>query len=206
MPSLHPERSLGKVDRHRLMKSNLFLSCFAVLLLLLAYTERSAPLPPVGVPARETTSTPLFLFPSAVIRKVSIRHGQQCVVVQTSVETRDLIREVSEMLWQGREVRRFSLPSADFSVYGLMPATWQLTFTEADETQRHALLLGHLNPVGNAVYARWQDDQEVLLVGSYFLTAVDVVFERLRSSSLAGRVTEASCEEEETGIQEGSAQ
>src|SRR5215207_1787371 len=185
MPSLHHERTLGKVDLRRLMKSNLFLSCFAVLLLFLAYTERSAPLPPVGVPAKETTSTPLFLFPPAVITKFSLRHGQQCIVVQTGVETRDLLREVSAMLFQGRVVRRFSLPDADFSAYGLMPATWQLIFTEADETRRHALLLGHLNPVGNAVYARWQDDQEVLLVGSYFLTAVDMVFERLRSSSLA---------------------
>jgi hypothetical protein len=82
-----------------------------------------------------------------------------------------------------------------------MPAAWQLTFTEADETRRRVLLLGHLNPVGNAVYARWQDDQEVLLVGSYFLTAVDVVFERLRSSSLAEVATDALCEEEETGMQ-----
>ncbi len=183
------------------MRNNLFLVCFAVLLLFLAYTERSAPLPPVGVPARETTSTPLFLFPPAVITKFSIRHGQQCIVVRTGVETRDLLREVGALLFQGRVVRRFSLPDADFSAYGLMPAAWQLTFTEADETRRHALLLGHLNPVGNAVYARWQDDQEVLLVGSYFLTAVDVVFERLRSSSLAEVATDALCEEEEPDTQ-----
>jgi hypothetical protein len=62
------------------------------------------------------------------------------------------------------------------------------------------LLLGHLNPVGNAVYVRRLDGGEVLLVGSYLLTALDVVFERLRSSR-AGIVTEAPCEEEKTVVQ-----
>ena len=51
------------------------------------------------------------------------------------------------------------------------------------------------------MYARWDDGEDVLLVGSYFLTAVDVVFERLRASSLAGILANTSCEGEETDMQ-----
>lgn len=98
------------------------------------------------------------------------------------------------MLFQGRVVRRFSPLRSEFSAYGLAPATWQVVLAGADETRPHVLLLGRLNPVGSAVYARWLDDKEVLLVGSYLLTAVDVVFERLRSSH-AGIATDASCED-----------
>ena len=99
------------------------------------------------------------------------------------------------MLLQGRVVRRFSPPGTDFSAYGLAPALWRVTLTSADDTRTHVLLLGRLNPVGNAVYARWLDGKEVLLIGSYLLTALDVVFERLRSSSHAGIATDAPCEE-----------
>jgi len=182
------------------MKSNLFLGCFAVLLLFLAYTERSAPLPPIGVPAKETTSALLFPRSPETITKISITNAQQCVVAQKNAGTTDLLHEVSALLFQGRVVRRFSPPDADLPMYGLAPARWRIVLTGADDTPRSALFLGHLNPVGNAVYARWQDDQEVLLVGSYFLTAVDVVFERLRSSSLADIATDALCEGEETGM------
>jgi hypothetical protein len=62
MPSLNHERTLGTVELRGLMKSNLFLGCFAVFLLFLAYTERSVPPPPVGVPAEDTRGTPLFFF------------------------------------------------------------------------------------------------------------------------------------------------
>ena len=183
------------------MKSNLFLGCFAVILLLLAYIERQVPQPPTSAPTKETTSAPLFLLSPEAVTKISIRNAQQCVVVRKNTETMDLLREVSAMLFQGRVVRRFSPSAVDFSAYGLVPATWQIVLTSAVEAQPQVLWLGRLNPIGNAVYARWLDDKEVLLVGSYFLTAVDVVFKRLRSSSHAGVVADASCEEEKTVTQ-----
>jgi hypothetical protein len=183
------------------MKSNLFLSCLAVLLLLLAHTERRTPPPPAGAPAEETASAPLFPFSPETITKISISNAQQCVVAQKNAGSTGLLREVSAMLFQGRVVRRFSPRDADFPAYGLAPAIWRIVLAGADDTPRSTLFLGHLNPVGNALYVRWQDDQEVLLVGSYFLTVVDVVFERLRSSSLAEIATDALCEEEETGMQ-----
>lgn len=184
------------------MKTNLFLICFAVMLLVLAYIERRTPLPPTSAPVEETTSAPLFSLSPETITKVSISHAQQCVVAQKNAETMGLLREVSAILLQGRMVRHFSPPIAEVSAYGLTPATWQVVLAGADETRQRVLLLGRLNPVGNAVYARWHDDKEVLLVGSYFLTAIDVVFERLRSaSSYAGIVADALCEEEKTFTQ-----
>ena len=184
------------------MKDNLLLSCFAALLLLSAYTERRTPPPPIDAPAEGTTSAPLFPFSPEAVTKISISHAQQCVIVRKNIETRDLLREVSAMLFQGRVVRRFSPPGTDVSAYGLASSTWRIVLTGADDTRQHVLLLGRLNPIGNAVYARWHDDKEVLLVGSYFLTAVDVVFERLRSfSSHPGIVADASCEEEKTVTQ-----
>jgi hypothetical protein len=56
------------------------------------------------------------------------------------------------------------------------------------------------------VYARWDNGEDVLLVGSYFLTAVDMVFERLRASSHSGILADLSCEEDETGTQVGAEQ
>ena len=95
----------------------------------------------------------------------------------------------------------FLLRDVDFPAYGLAPATWRIVLAGADGTSRSTLFLGHLNPIGNAVYTRWDDGEDVLLVGSYFLTAVDVVFERLRASSLSGILANASCEGEETDMQ-----
>jgi hypothetical protein len=178
------------------MKNNLFLSCFTVILLLLTYTERHTLPSSTGIPMEETASAPLFSLSPEAVTKISIGNYQRCVVVQKSTETISLLCEVSAMLFQGRVVRRFSPLGAEFSAYGLAPATWQVIFVGADETRQHVLLLGRLNPVGNAVYARWLDDKEVLLVGSYLLTALDVVFERLRSSSHVGIAADALCEEE----------
>jgi hypothetical protein len=93
------------------------------------------------------------------------------------------------------------LLSLSFPRMDLLLQRGQIVLAGADETRQHVLLLGRLNPVGNAVYARWLDDKEVLLVGSYLLTALDVVFERLRSSSHAEIATDASCEEIKTVIQ-----
>ena len=92
------------------MKSNLFLSCLAVILLFLAYTERRTLPPPTGAPAEETTSAPLFSLSPEAVTKISISNAQQCVVAQKNAETTDLLREVSAMLLQGRVVRRFSPP------------------------------------------------------------------------------------------------
>ena len=183
------------------MKTNLFLSCFAIILLSLAYTERRTLSPPTSASAEETTSALLFPLSPEAITKIRISNTQQCVVARKNAETMELFQEVSAMLLQGRVIRRFSPPVVDFSAYGLTPATWQIVLAGADETQPQVLWLGRLNPIGNAVYARWRDDKEVLLIGSYFLTAVDVVFERLRSSSHSGILADASCEEEERGTQ-----
>ena len=183
------------------MKTNLFLSCFAIILLLLTYAERRTLPPPTNASAEETTSTPLFPFSPEAVTKISLRNLDQCVVARKEPDTVEFLREISEMLLQGRVVRRFSPPVTDFSVYGLAPAPWQVALTDADDSRQPVLLLGRLNPVGNAVYARWDDGEDVLLVGSYFLTAVDVVFERLRASSLSGILANASCEGEETDMQ-----
>lgn len=192
---------MSSVSPNRLMKSNLFLSCFAIILLLLTYAERRTPLPPTSAPAEDTTSAPLYSLSPAAVTQITLRNAQQCVVVRTEADTGEFLREVSAMLLQGRVVRRFSPSGTDFSVYGLAPATWRIVLAGAGGTPRSTLFLGHLNPIGNAVYARWQDNQEVLLVGSYFLTAVDVVFERLRASSHSGILADVSCEEEERGMQ-----
>jgi hypothetical protein len=185
----------------RLMKNNLVLSGFAIILLFLAYTERRTSPPSTSAPTEETTSAPLFLLPPEAVTKISIRKAQQCVVVRKNTETLDLLREVSAMLFQGRVIRQFSPPGADDAAYGLTPATRQIVLAGDDDTPQHRLLLGRLNPVGNAVYARWRDAKEVLLVGSYFLTAVDVVFEQLRFSSHVGIVADKVCEEEKAFTQ-----
>ena len=108
------------------MKSNLFLSCFAIILLLSAYLERRTLSPPTGAPAEDTISAPLFSLSPEAVTMLSLRNLDQCVVARKEADSVEFLREVSEMLLQGRVVRRFSPPVKDFSEYGLASATWQI--------------------------------------------------------------------------------
>lgn len=186
------------------MKTNFLLSCLAALILFLTYSERHGRSPSTSVPVEETTSAPLFPLAPEAVSTIILHDTDQCVVAHQNGESSDLLYEMSEMLLRGRVVRRFPPSVTDLSVYGLALASWRITITTKDATTRQpVLLLGRLNPVGNAVYARWDDDEEVLLVGSYLLTALDVVFERLRSSAHAGITVDTSCEEEGRVTQQG---
>jgi hypothetical protein len=64
--------------------------------------------------------------------------------------------------------------------------------------QRQVVNVGELNPVRNAVYARIQDDPDVLLVGSYFLTSMDMALQELRANSSVA--VDLQCPEEPENV------
>jgi Domain of unknown function (DUF4340) len=173
------------------MKGNVWLSIVALSLVLLAYTERSAmpPLAPVAAP--EESSEPLFPLQPEEIGVIRVLELHGCVVVRQEGAIPQYVEKLVDSLVQARVVRRFSPASADLSSYGLTRLVRHVEVTWANGAQSRSVILGNLNPVGNAVYARVDGESDVLLVGSYFLTSIDMALQGLRAKG--DIMTDPSC-------------
>jgi hypothetical protein len=164
------------------MKGNFFLGLLALFFAVLAYTERRAVPPPAPVAIPETSSEPLLALQSEEISAIKVIDRNGCVVVRTAGGgvLSEKAGQLVDALSQARVVRRFVPPSADLSPYGLTQSARRIEVLGAGEKQSQAVFVGSLNPVGDAVYARTKDASDVLLVGSYFLTALDMALQGLR--------------------------
>jgi hypothetical protein len=161
-------------------------------LLLLAYTERQAvPLTPVAAP--QEASEPLFPLPLAEIDAITVLDARGCVSVRREGAITQSVEKLGQSVVQARVVRRFSPPSADLSAYGLAHPTRQVEVKWARGARSRRAAVGDLNPVGNAVYARIAGEPGVLLVGSYFLTSLDMALQGLRAEG--GKLVELNCAE-----------
>jgi len=67
------------------------------------------------------------------------------------------------------------------SSYGLTHPVRRAEVKWAHGAQNRSVAMGNLNPVGNAVYAHIDGESDVLLVGSYFLTSLDMALQGLRA-------------------------
>jgi len=173
------------------LKGNILLSLVAAGLLLPAYTERQAvSLTPVAAP--EEASEPLFPLPLAEIDTITVLDARGCVSVRRGVISQN-VEKLGQSVAQARVVRRFSPPSADLSAYGLAHPARQVEVKWAHGAQRRSAAVGDLNPVGNAVYARIEGESGVLLVGSYFLTSLDLALQGLRAEG--GKFVDPTCAE-----------
>ena len=165
------------------MRGNYFLGILALGLAVLAYTERRAAPPPTSVAELEVTSDPLFALQPEEINAIRVvdRHG--CVSVRKDVMASQPTSALIDSVSQVRVIRRFPPAEADFSPYGLAHPTRRVEAIGGNGEQRQVVSIGELNPVRNAVYARIQGDPDVLLVGSYFLTSMDMALQELRANS-----------------------
>lgn len=164
------------------MKSNILLGFVAASLALLAYTERQT-VPastPVAVP--EQSSESLFSLQPQEIDVIKVLDSHGCVIVRRGGTLPQDGERLVESLIQARVVRRFSPPSGDLSSYGLAPPARRIEVRWASGAQSRSVEIGDLNPVGNAVYARLDAESGVVLVGSYFLTSLNMALQGLRAT------------------------
>jgi hypothetical protein len=174
------------------MKGNMLLGFVALSLALLAYSERQT-VPPTPAVAPEEVSQPLFSLQPAEIDAIRVRDLHGCVIVRREGTALQDIERLVESLVQARVVRRFSPVSADLSAYGLTRPVRQIEIQWANGARRRNVEMGELNPVGNAVYAHADNESEVLLVGSYFLTSLDMALQGLRAEGR--KFVELNCSE-----------
>jgi len=162
------------------MKGNFLLSLFAFSLAVFAYVERRTAPPPLPV-AQEASSEPLFALQPEEIDAIRVVDQKGCVVVRKKGEQQQRAEELINNILQTRVLRRF-LPSAgDFSLYGLAQPVRRVEVVRVNGGQSQTVVIGNLNPVGDAVYIRTPEDSEVLLVGSYFLTSLNMALQGLRA-------------------------
>jgi hypothetical protein len=165
------------------MKTNLLLSLIAFLLAVLAYME-SPTVPPFPVPDVEATSEPLFALRPEEIAAVRVSDRQGCFMVRAAeTPAQEKIGRLFEAVTQARVVRRFAPPLDDLSAYGLTRADRHVEVWRQGSEEHENVTVGHFNPIGNAVYARLGNGDEVLMVGSYFLTALDMAVQNLRTEA-----------------------
>ena len=171
------------------MKSNILLSFVAASLVLLAYTERQTVPASIPVAVPEQSSEPLFSLQPQEIDAIEVLDTHGCVMVQREGTLPPDAERLVESMVQARVVRHFSPPSGDFSSYGLAPPARRIEVKWANGAQNRSVGIGHLNPVGNAVYARIEGTADVLLVGSYFLTSLDMALQgfQAKGNSFIGR-------------------
>ncbi|MEW6297524.1 MAG: DUF4340 domain-containing protein [Thermodesulfobacteriota bacterium] len=169
---------------------NVLLSLFALFLAVLAYTE-SRTVPPADPVAGQGPrgESLLDLLPEAIGQvKIIDRHG--CLIVCTVAGdpgTQERVTPLLEAITQARIVRRFAPPTRDVSGYGLARPDRRIGVWRRGSSARKVVTIGGSNPVGNAVYARVGDTAEVVMIGSYFLAALDMAVQRVRAAGGGGR-------------------
>ncbi len=173
------------------MKGNFLLGLVIVLLALSEYRERQSVALPASEVVREESGEPLFSLQPAEIDAIKVLDAHGCVLVRKNGSNSQPVKELLDSIVQVRVVRRFSPASTDFSAYGLTRPVRRVEVTWANGAQSRRVAIGNLNPVGNAVYVRAQDETEVLLVGSYFLTSLDMALQELRAES--GMALDLNC-------------
>jgi len=183
-----------------IMRGNYLLSILALGLAVLAYTERRAAPPPTSAEL-EVTGDPLFALRLEEISAIRVVDRNGCVFVGKEVMASQPAGALMDSVSRAHVIRRFPPAEADFAPYGLTHPTRRIEMIGGGEDQRQVVNIGELNPVRNAVYARIEDDPDVLLVGSYFLTSLDMALQELRANS-PGAV-DLKCPEEPEGVNRG---
>lgn len=163
------------------MKTNLCLGLLALGLALLAYTEQHAVPPPAPAAVPQEASEPLFALQPEEIDAIRAVDQHGCMVVRRKAEMPQHVEALIDSITQARVIRHFPPASADLSSYGLAHPRRRVEVVRVNGERSQMVVMGNLNPVGNAIYARAQDGPEVLLVGSYFLTALDMALQGLRA-------------------------
>ncbi len=167
------------------MKTNLLLAILAFCLFLTAYTDRRPAQKTKAVVETGSPSESLFTLRPEEVTAVKIIDQQHCLLVRTTPDQSrsEVTEHLLSALTQARIVRRFTAPSTDLSAYGLNEAVRRIEVFGTDGQKLETVTIGALNPVGNAVYVNNTANTEVLLIGGYFLTALDFALRQMSSAS-----------------------
>jgi len=171
--------------------SYILLGFVAASLALLTYIERQTVPPSTPVAMPEQSSEPLFALQPQEIDVIKVLDPHGCVIVRRQGTLPPDGERLVGSLVQARVVRRFSPPAGDLSSYGLASPARRIEVQWANSAQSRSVEIGNLNPVGNAVYARIDAESEVVLVGSYFLTALDMALQGLHATG--SKVIDLDC-------------
>jgi hypothetical protein len=152
------------------MKTNLLLTVLALSLAVSAYLDRRTLHHSENAVKAETANAPLLAIPAEEIESIGVRDAHRCVILRAAEAP---FTALLDGVTKTHILRRFPPPSSDLAPYGLAHPQRQLAVQRRGELEFQLVLTGDLNPVGDAVYAKFADSADVLLIGGYFLTTLD---------------------------------
>ncbi len=173
------------------MRSNAALCLILLGLVSYGYRERQAV--PQDTGARVTEPVGKKLLTAAIDQVVALRFKDPrgCVMIsksdvwkiegvpETGVDE-DAIAQLLSTIKAARELRTFDSDPLKLAQYGLAAPSLIIGIQRRGEGEFHNLLLGEKNPVGNAVYAKWAQAPQVLMIGTYFETLIRMMVQRIR--------------------------
>ena len=165
------------------MKTNGLLAILVLSLALFAYVERQGQPYTSQVAEQDVKGEPLFTVRPENVAGIRIKDSHGCMVIRTEGQLRETAEELLEILSQARIVRRFTPLLSAASIYGLESPRLQIEILQRDNRVVRNVSVGTANPNGNAVYMQEKDQPEVLLVGSYVLTALDMPLQEVRNKN-----------------------
>ena len=173
------------------MRTNVLLSLLALGLAVMAYAERShVPASHAGSERRES-GEPLFALQPEEINAIRVLDQRGCVLVRKK-GGQPLPEDLLDVVTQAHVTRRFVPATTDLSPYGLAQPARRVDVWWGAAPQVHTVVLGSRNPVGDAVYAQVAETPDILLVGGYFVTALDFALQRLRAEGKGDSVSACS--------------
>jgi hypothetical protein len=157
-----------------------------------AYRERQAAPQEPEVRAAEPTGEKLLTTPIEQIVALRFEDHRGCVLLSQSDGWRiegvpeagidaDAIAQLLSTIETARELRTFDSDPLELAQYGLSVPSLIMGVRRKGEGEFRTLFLGDKNPVGNAVYAKWTQDPQVLILGTYFETLVKMMVQRVRA-------------------------
>lgn len=173
------------------MKTNSFLMVCVLGLLLLSYLEHKARPSEEQMSKQEVPSEPLVTVRSDEIVGIRVQDSHGCLMVDIERQAQAATEDLLGILMQARIVRRIRNPLSDLTAYGLVQPQVRISLLRHDRTIAQHVSIGNSNPLGSTMYAAVEGQPEVLLVGSYFLRAVDMMLSQVRGP--AGSSDELAC-------------
>jgi hypothetical protein len=161
-------------------------------LVFYGYRERQATPQDTEVRVAEPVGEKLLTAPIDQIVALRFEDPRGCVMISQSDRWRvegvpetgvdaDAIAQLLSTIETARELRTFNSDPLELAQYGLSVPSLIMGVRRKGEGEFRTLLLGDKNPVGNAVYAKWAQAPQVLILGTYFETLVKMMVQRVRA-------------------------
>lgn len=196
------------------MRSNVALCLILLGLVSYGYIERQAVPQNTDVHVTEAVEKKLLTTPIDQIVTLRFKDPTGCVVIGKSDVWRvegileagvdeDAIIQLLSAIETAREIRTFDSDPPALAQYGLTTPSLIIGIQRRGEGEFHNLFLGKKNPVGNTVYAKWDQSSQVLMIGTYFETLVRMMVQRIREGQKKPPLPGDQCSELPTTLVDG---